>query len=322
MSRPPRNYLARDEQRRIFWRFMPPAVAFILIASWVEQTWFRQPAPPAPPQIDTRLVDPLADAAVPDAVLIEREPEPSAAEEGTEVVATPAALDRVRDDTVFREADRDAWFQIWKSLRDNGPPAAETARRVSFSELFGQPRSFRGRPVALAGTLRRLERVTAPNNDYGIDGYWQGWLEPEGGPASPIVVYFLEIPDGMPSGLTIAERVDVVGYFFKRWAYAAKDTVRLAPLVMAAAPRWTPRPPARPAIDFVAALTTGTILSVMLVTLVGIWLARRGRPLPVAASADLGQALAGEEIVSTEDALRRLADDEKSREPEPRGSKP
>lgn len=227
MSRPPRNYLARDEQRRIFWRFMPPAVALILIASWVEQTWFRQPAPPAPPQIDTRLVDPLADAAVPDAVLIPQDPEPFVADDTAELAATPAALDRVRDDTVFREADRDAWFQIWKRLRDTGPPPAEAARRVSFSELFGQPRSFRGRPVALTGTLRRLERVTAPHNDYGIDGYWQGWLEPEGGPASPIVVYFLEIPDGMPTGLAIAERVDVVGYFFKRWAYAAKDTVRL-----------------------------------------------------------------------------------------------
>lgn len=314
MSRPPRNYLAQDEQRRIFWRFMPPAVAFILIASWVEQTWFRKPALPPPAQVDTRLADPLADAAVPDAVLIEQEPEPFAVEKGAELAATAASLDRVRDDTVFREADRDAWFQIWKSLRDKGQPPAEAAPWVSFAELFGQPRSFRGRAVALAGTLRRLERVAAPNNDYGIDGYWQGWLEPEGGPASPIVVYFLEIPDDMPSGLTIAEQVDVTGYFFKRWAYAAKDTVRLAPLVMAAEPRWMPRPPARPAIDFVAALTTGTILMVMLVTLVGIWLARRGPSPPAAAPADLEQALAGEEIMSTAEALQRLADDEKPRE--------
>ena len=314
MSRPPRNYLARDEQQRIFWRFMPPAIAFILIATWVEHTWFRKPAPPPPPQVDTRLVDPLADASVPDAVLIEQDPEPFVAEEGGGLAASPAALDRVRDDTVFREADRDAWFEIWKTLRDHGPPPSQAVRRVSFAELFGQPRSFRGRPVAIAGTLRRLERVDAPANDYGIDDYWQGWLEPEGGPASPVVVYFLAIPADMPTGLAIGERIDATGYFFKRWAYAAKDTVRLAPLVMAASPRWSPRPPARPAIDFVAALTTGTILLTMLVTLVGIWLASRGA-LPVAPpSADLEQALAGEEIVSTEEALRRLADDERRRE--------
>jgi hypothetical protein len=314
VSRPPRNYLARDEQQRIFWRFMPPAIAFILIATWVEQTWFRKPAPPPPPQVDTRLVDPLADASVPDAVLIEQDPEPFVAEEGGMLAASPAALDRVRDDTVFREADRDAWFEIWKTLRDDGPPPSQAVRRVSFAELFGQPRSFRGRPVAIAGTLRRLERVDAPANDYGIDDYWQGWLEPEGGPASPVVVYFLDIPADMPTGLAIGERIDATGYFFKRWAYAAKDTVRLAPLVMAASPRWSPRPPARPAIDFVAALTTGTIFGVILVTLVGIWLASRGASPVAPPPADLEQALAGEEIVSTEEALRRLADNERSRE--------
>lgn len=308
MSRPPRNYLARDEQQRIFWRFMPPAVALILIASWVEQTWFRQPAPPPPPQVDTRLTNPLADAVVPDAVLIEQEPEPLAVEEGEVLAASPAALDRVRDDTVFRAADRDAWFEIWKTLRDHGPPPPAAVHRVTFSELFGQPRSFRGRPVAIAGTLRRLEQVDAPANDYGIDGYWQGWLEPEGGPASPIVVYFLDVPAGMQTGLAIAEQADVTGYFFKRWAYAAKDTVRLAPLVMAASPRWSPPPPSRPAIDFVAALTTGTILTVMVLTLGGIWLARRGRPSRASPPADLERALAGEEIVTTEEALRRLAD--------------
>lgn len=293
---------------------MPPAVAFILIATWVEQTWFRKPAPPPPPQVDTRLADRLANAAVPDAVLIEQDPEPFVAEEGAGLAATAAALDRVRDDTVFREGDRDAWFEIWKTLRDDGPPPPQAARQVSFSELFGQPRSFRGRPVALAGTLRRLEQVDAPANDYGIDDYWQGWLEPEGGPASPVVVYFLDIPAGMPTGFAIAERVDVTGYFFKRWAYAAKDTVRLAPLVMAVAPRWSPRPPARPAIDFVAALTTGTILLVMLVTLIGIWFARRGALPRVPSAADFEQALAGGEIVSTEEALRRLADEERTRE--------
>jgi hypothetical protein len=293
---------------------MPPAVVFILIASWVEQTWFRRPAPPPPPQVDTRLTDPLADAAVPDAVLIEQEPEPLAAEEGAVLAASPAALDRVRDDTVFRAADRDAWFEIWKTLRDDGPPPPAAVHRVTFSELFGQPRSFRGRPVAIAGTLRRLEQVDAPANDYGIDGYWQGWLEPEGGPASPIVVYFLDVPEGMPTGLAIAEPADVTGYFFKRWAYAAKDTVRLAPLVMAASPRWSPPPPSRPAIDFVAALTTGTIVIVMLLTLVGIRLARRGRPSRAAPPADLERALAGEEIVTTEEALRRLADADRPHE--------
>ena len=36
------------------------------------------------------------------------------------------------------------------------------------------------------------------------------------------------------------EDVEFTGYFFKRWAYRAKDGTRLAPLVLARAPVWTP----------------------------------------------------------------------------------
>lgn len=312
MITPPKNYLAQAEHRRLFWRFMPPAIVVILVLGWVERAWLRPPPPPPAPQIDTRLNNRLDDGAVADAVLIEPESAPLATavdgDRADSLGASTASLDRVRDDTVFRSEDRDAWFEIWQTLRDHGPPAAATARRVSFSELYNQPRSFRGRPVAIAGTLHRLERVAAPENDQGIDGYWQGWLEPDGGPASPVVVYFLTLPSGMPEGLSIAETVDVTGYFFKRWAYAAKDTVRSAPMIMAATPRWTPRPDSRPAANSIGALALGTMAAVVMLTLLGIRLADRGRRRPPPATADIGSALAGADIVSTEESLRRLAD--------------
>jgi hypothetical protein len=63
--------------------------------------------------------------------------------------------------------------------------------------------------VRFRGTLHRLEKMVAPANEYDIKDYWQGWLEPEGGPVSPIVVYFLRLPDGMPHGMKISEQVDV-----------------------------------------------------------------------------------------------------------------
>lgn len=291
---------------------MPPAVVVVLLVGWVERAWFRPPQPPAPPQVDTRLGRPLDDAAEPDAVLIEPEPEPldAAVHDDHLLGASKESLDRVRDDTVFRADDRDAWFELWQRLRDRGPPEAAAARRVSFTELYGQPRSFRGRPVAMAGTLRRLERVEAPENDLGIEGYWQGWLEPEAGPASPVVVYFLDIPDGMPEGLSIAEPVDVTGYFFKRWAYAAKDTVRTAPMIVAALPRWTPRPDIRPAAESIGGFAIATMAALVLLTLLGIRLAGRGGGRPPAPIADIGAALQGAEIVSTEEALRRLAESE------------
>ena len=184
--RPPRNFLERVEQRRLFWIVMPPAVLFVLLGLWVEQTFFGPAPEPILQQVDTRLpAGPrgTVDGAVSDAVVMEPDPEPMPP--GTlEDRAVPAALlARVRDDTVFREDDSEAWFALWKTLQNGDPSELERAAgpAVGFTELFGQPRSFRGKPIRLRGTLRRLQRVEAASNTAGIDGYWQGWLDRRGG---------------------------------------------------------------------------------------------------------------------------------------------
>ena len=310
-----RNYLARSEQRRIFWLFMPPALVAMLLLGWVERTWFASAPPPVRPQVDTTVAaDASADPTVADAVVIEAEtdlPPGDADARG----ASLDALARVRDDTMFRGAEEDAWFQIWTTLRsaDMRSLAQAPARRVSFTELFGQPRSYRGRLVRFRGTLHRLEKLSAPPNQYDIEDYWQGWLEPEGGPVSPIVVYFLRLPAGMPHGMKISEPVDVVGYFFKRWAYAATDTVRIAPLVLCLEPIWKPRPPGSPAGNSIGTIALVTMAAVVLLTMLGIRAAGSGagrRPSPP--PADLSASLRDVEHFSTEEALRRLADSERS----------
>ena len=282
----PRNYLERTEQRRLFWLVMPPAIVLIVLGAWIEQTYLKTPSPPSPAQVDTRLAGGArgnVDGSIADAVVIEPEPPPFT--EPTEERGAPAAmLAEVRDDTVFREADSEAWFALWKTILATDP--AELDRRagppVGFSELFGQPRSFRGKPVRMRGTLRRLQRVAAPPNALEIDRYWQGWLDPEGGPPSPVVVYFLELPDTIKPGMRIIEPIEVVGYFFKRWAYQATDTIRTAPLLMARQP--VPlAPPAKPADTDITAvgLWTGGII-VMLGFV--MWLRRRQPRRPRASS--------------------------------------
>jgi len=117
--RPPRNFLARDEQRRLFWLVMPPAALVLLLGLWVEQTFFRSPTDPAPQQVDTRLPGGprgSGNGGVADAVIMEPDPEPFPVG-SDETLAIPAELlARVRDDTVFREADSDAWFALWQAL--------------------------------------------------------------------------------------------------------------------------------------------------------------------------------------------------------------
>ena len=290
-----------------------------LALGWLERSWQRSPDADQPQQVDTRVVDAAADRAVSDAVVIQADPElpPAAA---VECGADPRSLARVRDDAMFRSAEEDAWFQIWMTLRssDMGSLVKAPARLVSFAELFGQPLSFRGRLVRFRGTLRRLEKLSAPAYNYDITGYWQGWLEPQGGPASPIVVYFLRLPAGMPEGLKIDEPVEVIGYFFKRWAYAATDTVRTAPLVMALEPVWKPRPASPPRGNSIGTVALVTMAAIVLLTLVGIQVAGRGGPSRSERQPhDLSAALSGVEVCSTEEALRRLADADRTPETRP-----
>lgn len=247
---------------------MPPALAILLVAGWVERALLGPVVRPPEPQVDTVLARAPVTRTVDDAVTIEAEPASSA--DGAGGAAEDAAvvprdlLRAVRDDTVFRAADGPAWFAIWRMLAAEraGDAAVPRGRDVSFAQLFEQPASYRGRRVRFAGTVRRLQEVEAAPNDDGIERTWQAWVEPADGPASPIVVYFLALPAGIPTGMRVDVPVTVDGVFFKRWAYQASDAIRLAPLVMAAEPRLAPR--------ITSGSGTSTIVGWALVSIVGM----------------------------------------------------
>lgn len=298
--------LAPGQQRRLLWRFMPAALAVVLVLSFIERQWRGVP-PPASPQIDTALEAVRGPLPADEAVIIEATVEEAPATTVVTRSATDAALATVRDDAFFREADLQAWTQTWQTLRDAGPAgvAAAGVPRVSFAELFGQPRSFRGRLVRMRGTFRRIEHLPAPAGA-GVEGYWQGWLEPDGGPASPIVVQFLELPAGMPTGLRVHATADVVGYFFKRYAYQATDTVRVAPLVMALRPGWRPPPPG-PANGSTPMARIATALGVLLALVVAMWLWSRPAARRARRRVDVAESLAGFEPITADESLRRLA---------------
>ena len=326
-------------RRALLWKVMPLAAILLVGLSVAERVWWRPPFPPSPPQIDTTLAAVRGPDPAGGAVRLEPDSAPAGGEAAAGDTAAAVAADglpglsadrsalaRVRDDTMFREADLDAWLQTWQALREAGPAgsAAADPAAVSFAELFNQPRSFRGRLVRLTGTLHRVERLRAPANNYGIEQYWQGWLEPAGGPASPIVLQCLELPAGMPVGMKIHEPVDVTGYFFKRHAYAAADTVRVAPLVMALGPTWRPLPP--PVSPGGAFAIWGLVPLVVIAggVVVALWSAGRrhaGRRRPPPA-VDVAAALGGFVPESPAESLRRLASGTEVGEPAPRAESP
>lgn len=145
----------------------------------------------------------------------------------------------VVDDAPFRLVENDAWFAVLDTLRQFDGEAIQQAspRPVGFSELFRLSDQYRGRLVSLEGTLVRAHRVPAAPNDVGIRQYYQLWLRPRY-EDNPVVIYSLNLPEGFPTGMRIDEPITLEGVFFKRWAYSARDGVRIAPVVLARSVHW------------------------------------------------------------------------------------
>jgi hypothetical protein len=315
-----RNWHSAAEQRRLFWILVP----IVLLAAWAERSWLGPTANAPQEPIDTVLGRGPVTRTIDDGITIEALEANGTSEGETptgdasgavaprpEAMAEPADLGLVRDDTVFRSADQRAWFAIWQRLQVEAAAGSRPrGRAVTFAQLFSQPRSFRGRRVRIAGTIRRLQEVAAPTNALGIGAYWQAWLEPADGPASPIVVYFLSLPPGTPSGMRVEIPVIVDGVFFKRWAYQASDAIRLAPLLMATEPETPPR--------ITSGRGTTAIVGWALISIAGLlattWLALHRaasnppskRRLPESIDADFSAVI----VVDPREALAKLAEAE------------
>jgi len=198
-------------------------------------------------EVDTRLERDEPEDAIPGTFLSPREvrPLPEPADDFFPGVQ-PAYLEPVRDDTFFRGAEHDGWFHLLRILDEAAPGELEEASRgrVSFAQLFRQSKDYRGHLVRLRGTVRGAFPMYAPKNDYGIDRYHQLWLFPDDNPSSPIILFSLEIPEDFPTGMALVERAEATGFFFKRLAYEATDTLRTAPCVLAGGIRWEKPSPA------------------------------------------------------------------------------
>lgn len=238
------NYLGRREQRRLLMLVLALGLVVFAMQEAAKPErwhWLWQGQPPSTPlpaneaPIDTRLsVDrPELD----DDEILVTQPDTSA--DTTDAKYPPGVdaelLATVRDDTIFRGSEHEAWFHLFELLssRDESQLAAESLGPLTFAQLFRQPDAYRGRLVTVSGRLRRAVWQTAPTNERGIEGYYQTWLQPDDNPADPMVIYCLKLPPGIPTGESISAEVTATGFFFKRWAYEAPGALRVAPVLLA-----------------------------------------------------------------------------------------
>lgn len=149
----------------------------------------------------------------------------------------------VRDDTPSSRDDRAVSMHLLDILQRTDLDALQkhAIGPVSYAQLFQQSDQYRGQLVSQSGIVRRANWLALPANKSDISGYYQLWLWPFDNPISPILVYCLELPKGFPTGMEIAEQVEVTGFFLKRCAYAAADTARVAPEILAKTVVWDRR---------------------------------------------------------------------------------
>lgn len=158
-------------------------------------------------------------------------------------------LHQIQDNTVWRASEREIWFRLIEKLQSLTPEELQqqSAGLLGYASLFKQPEAYRGKLVTVRGRAEAAYQMPAPKNDCGVKEYWIFWLLPEGGPASPIVVYSLEKPEGFPSidfselgkkKMPSLEDVEFTGYFLKRYAYQGQGGIYTAPLLLAKEPVW------------------------------------------------------------------------------------
>jgi hypothetical protein len=221
-----RNYTSRREQWRLMLLILPLGLVIILMARLRDPETANRINPffaPVPEQ----------DAAI--------NPEPAVANVAPRAAAglfpgiDPDLLKTVRDDTYFRNAEKDAWFHFFKRLQDTSQ--AELAKmhslEANYVQLVDQPNFYRGKLVIVYGYLRQVTEQKPAANDLGINSYYRVVVEPTDDIDWPIIVYCLELPPNVRVGDDLFSNMKVVGLFFKKLSYQWKEGMGTAPVLVA-----------------------------------------------------------------------------------------
>jgi hypothetical protein len=234
----------------------------------------------------------------------------------------PSRLEGIRDNKPLGPSEWDAWLHLLQLLATSDEAALRRAStgQVNFIQLLDQPEEYRGELVTTGGTIRRACRAKVPENEHGLDDYYQTWLFPADYPTDPIVVYCLHLPEGFPTGLEIEEQAEVTGFYFKVSVYQAADgTVRRAPLLLARTLHWRQKleaaDTAPPSPVLLLPLIVGSAAFALLVVGYVYYRTRRGGPSEVESLIRRHASQNPETATDVGTAMQRLARSEEERKP-------
>lgn len=152
------------------------------------------------------------------------------AEQAPAAAATPLppaddspAFQGILDRTEMSPRDNAAYAALLQRVREVPWETLETQGRrdVTFAQLVGNPERYRGLPVRVVGTLKRVIRQDVAGSQIYPDGvYYEGYaITPDSG-SNPWVLAFETLPGGLAVGpVELNQPITFVGYFLKLWAY-------------------------------------------------------------------------------------------------------
>jgi hypothetical protein len=186
-------------------------------------------------------------------------------------------FETVSDKTSLSFRDMAAYDLLLTRAREATPAdlAGRSRRDVFYAHLWDQPKGYRGVPVHLLGTARRVLYYKSKLSRTGW--LYEAWVFTPDGQNNPYVCVFEEAPKGFPVGPNVSERVVFNGYFLKLMRYEAGDVPRAAPLLVGRI-GWTPRPDASGSPDRSAYWLAGAVAVMFLISLAR-WIVQLRRSL-------------------------------------------
>lgn len=172
-------------------------------------------------------------------------------------------------------------------------------RRDYVVPLFNEPDANTGKLVVFEGDARRCVEIRVDDPDiverFGIRRYYEIAMFTDDSQGNPLIFCVLELPEAMPVGEDVFQRVRIAGFFLKSWEYPQGkrpgDTVppgkvsrQLAPLVLGRDARLIVQTQSMGDYLMGAVVVSGIVAAMLAI----LWAAfRTGRtPKPVASSGE------------------------------------
>lgn len=141
----------------------------------------------------------------------------------------------VRDDFVgIRRNEAEAFYAVVAKAQEIPTNVfAKVGRNdIDYTVLMTDSAQFRGTPVSVTGTVRRLRKIDATANRSGVRTFYDAWLFTKESGQHPYRLVCSRVPLDIPLEVDIEVPAKFTGYFFKRQGYASEGGYHKAPVLI------------------------------------------------------------------------------------------